>query len=100
MAQDVRSQPIAGGTDAERSFTGVDVLLEKLWNTLTSMRFALILMLLMAAVAVIGALVVQAPSGVLGDPAAKADWLDQIRPKYGGWTNIMDALSLFAVFNS
>jgi cytochrome c biogenesis protein len=100
MAQDVRSQPLAGGTDAERSFTGVDVVLEKLWHALTSMRVALILMLLMAAVAVIGALVVQAPAGVLGDPAAKADWLDQIRPKYGGWTNSMDTLGLFAVFNS
>ncbi len=48
----------------------------------------------------VGSLVIQAPPGVVADPAAKADWLDGIRPRFGGWTDIMNSLQLFEIFNS
>ncbi len=106
MAHEARTRPIAGhlATDEVEEDEGrlidLDAGLERLWHFLTSMRLALVLFLVLAALALVGTLVVQAPAGVLGDAAAKADWLDQVRPKYGGWTNIMDALGAFNIFNS
>jgi cytochrome c biogenesis protein len=78
----------------------VDRGLEGLWHFLSSMRLAMVLMLLIAAMGVIGSLVIQAPPGVVADPTAKADWLDGIRPRFGGWTDIMNSLQLFEIFNS
>lgn len=105
MAHEARTRPIAGRLPADEEedagrLIDLDHVLESLWRFLTSMRLALVLILALAAFALIGTLVVQAPAGVLGDATAKADWLDQVRPKYGGWTNIMDTLGLFNIFNS
>ena len=78
----------------------VDTGLEGLWHLLTSMRVAMVLILVLAALCVIGSLVIQIPTGMADDPTARAQWLDSVRPKYGGWTNVMDALGFFDVFNS
>ncbi|HYM84157.1 MAG TPA: cytochrome c biogenesis protein ResB [Candidatus Dormibacteraeota bacterium] len=105
MAHEARTRPIAGHLQAddatdEARLIDLDRWLDALWRFLTSMRLALVLILALAALGVVGALLVQAPAGVQSDAAAKADWLDQVRPKYGGWTNIMDTLGLFNIFNS
>lgn len=107
MAHDARTRPLAGPIAGEPeaevddgAFVGIDVVLEKLWHLLTSMRFALVLILGLAVLGLIGSLVIQAPAGVLADPTAKADWLDRIRPRYGGWTGIMDTLGVFDIFDS
>ena len=93
--------PGPSATPAQAGVMGrVDGALEGLWHLLTSMRVAMILILALAAMAVVGALVIQAPPGVLADPEAKASWLNEIRPKFGGWTGIMDQLQLFQIFNS
>jgi len=78
----------------------VDGALEGLWHFLSSMRVAMVLILVLAVLGVIGSLVIQAPPGVLNDPAAKSDWLNEIRPRFGGLTGIMDSLQLFQIFNS
>lgn len=78
----------------------IDSGLERLWHLLTSMRLALLLMLALAVLGVIGAMVIQAPPGVLLDPDAKREWLNEIRPRFGGWTGIMDQLQLFTIFTS
>jgi len=106
MTHEVQTRPLppagapaaaaAGPTFMDR----VDRALEGLWHFLTSMRVAMVLMLAIAALGVVGSLVIQAPPGVVNDPAAKASWLDEVRPKYGGWTGIMDTLQLFQIFNS
>jgi cytochrome c biogenesis protein len=75
-------------------------IFEALWDLLTSMRFSLFILLAMAALGVVGALVIQVPAGVDADPAAKADWLAGVRPRFGGWTDVLDRLQLFAVFGS
>ena len=36
------------------------------------------------------------PAGVRGDPASVDGWLQSVRPSYGGWTSIMDAVGLFS----
>jgi cytochrome c biogenesis protein len=78
----------------------VDGVLEALWRFLSSMRFAMVLMLALAALGVVGSLVIQAPPATVADPEAYATWLNEVRPKFGGWTGPMDALGLFSVFNS
>lgn len=75
-------------------------IFEAAWDLLTSMRFSLVVILAMAVLGVIGALVIQVPAGVEGDPAAKADWLAEVRPRFGGWTDVMDRLQFFNVFGS
>lgn len=110
MAQNARTDPLpgaglpAGPAEATAAagdpLLGIDRLTERLWHLLTSMRVALVLILGIAGLALIGTVLIQAPPGVLADPQAKASWLAEIRPKYGGWTSILDQLQLFAIFQS
>ena len=75
-------------------------IFEAIWDLLTSMRFSLFVILAMATLGVIGALVIQVPAGVEADATSKADWLAGVRPRFGGWTDILDRLQFFNVFNS
>jgi cytochrome c biogenesis protein len=122
MAQDVRTQPLPAKADDEGAFSGIDVVLEKIWHTLTSMKFAIIVLLGIAFLAMLGALIIQAPAGVTGDVTAKADWIDSIKPKiipgvellqslpvvgalvptikYAAVAGLLDQLQLFEVFSS
>jgi cytochrome c biogenesis protein len=106
MTHEVQSRPLppAGAPTAAAAgptlMDRVDRALEGLWHFLSSMRVAMVLMLAIAALGVVGSLVIQAPPGVVDDPAAKADWLNGIRPRFGGWTGVMDTLQLFQIFNS
>jgi cytochrome c biogenesis protein len=107
MAHEVRTPPlppatVTAGQAAARPtvMDRVDAGLEGLWHLLTSMRVAMILMIILAALCVIGSLLIQVPTGLDSDPLSKQQWLDTVRPKYGGWTNVLDALGLFNIFNS
>jgi len=75
-------------------------LAEPIWRVLISMRVAIAVLLALAALAFVGAILVQAPPSALADPEAKAAWLESIRPKYGPWTPILDQLQLFTIFGS
>ncbi len=107
MAHEVRTPPLQSATVAAGQsvvspslMDRVDAALEGLWHLLTSMRVAMVLMIVLAALCVIGSLVIQIPTGTGDDPLAKSQWLDGIRPRFGGWTTVMDALGLFDIFNS
>ena len=106
MVHEVRTPPLrpaavtAGAATKPGLMDRVDAALEGLWHLLTSMRVAMVLMIVLAALCVIGSLVIQVPTGVGDDPTAKAQWLDAVRPRFGAWTGAMDALGLFDVFNS
>lgn len=71
-----------------------------IFRQLTSMRVALVLLFVLALLTLAGTLLAQAPDAVKNDPRAYAEWLDSVRPKYGGWTGILDTLGLFSVFSS
>ena len=75
-------------------------LLERVWHLFISMRTGLALILGVAVLGLIGTVLVQAPAGLAADPAAYRSWLDSVRPKYGGWTGIFDALGFFSMFGS
>jgi cytochrome c biogenesis protein len=107
MTHEVRSRPLppatspAAGATAEPGVVDrVDRVLEGLWHFLSSMRVAMVLMLAIAVLGLLGSLIIQAPPGTLDDADAKATWLAEIRPRFGGWTGIMDSLQLFQIFNS
>ncbi len=71
-----------------------------LYRQLTSMRVALALLLIFALLTLAGTLLEQAPSAVRDNPSAYAEWLKEVRPQYGGWTGILDALGFFSIFSS
>jgi cytochrome c biogenesis protein len=71
-----------------------------IYRQLTSMRVALTLLFVLALLTLVGTLLAQAPEAVKGDPRAYGEWLDSVRPKYGGWTGILDTLGFFSVFSS
>ncbi|HEX9044323.1 MAG TPA: cytochrome c biogenesis protein ResB [Candidatus Limnocylindrales bacterium] len=75
-------------------------VLERVWHLFISMRFGLLLMLVLALLTLVGTMLVQVPAGMKGDPQAYVQWIDGVRPKYGGWTNVLDALGFFDIFNS
>lgn len=88
--------------DAESGELSVPVgdVFDRLWHLFISMRFGLVLMLALAVLTLLGAVIVQAPAGLQGDAGAYGTWLEGLRPKYGGWTGVLDLLGLFNVFGS
>lgn len=72
----------------------------RVWHFFTSVRLALILILLLAIAFMAAILLEQVPPSVLADHAAYAQWLDRARTKYGVWTGLFDALRLFDVVHS
>lgn len=60
----------------------------------------LTLILAMGALSLLGTLLAQAPAGVRADPQAYAGWLDDVRPRYRGWTDPLNTLGMFHVFSS
>ncbi len=71
---------------------------KRLWRLLCSVRLALVLILLIAAASLAGALIIQAPDGVLRIAASYDRWVEELRPRYGVFTTVMDFLGLFRVF--
>ncbi len=104
MTQNAATHELPGGPvpapGAAERMGAVDSALDRLWHFLTSMKLALVLMLVFAALTLVGTLVIQAPAGISDDPQAKAGWLAEIRPRFGGWTDLMDRLQVFEIFTS
>ena len=73
---------------------------ERLWHFFISMRTGLVLILGLAVLGFFGTMLMQAHDGLKSDPQAYATWLESLRPKYGGWTGILDTLGLFSIFSS
>jgi cytochrome c biogenesis protein len=74
--------------------------LGRAWRFMTSVRLALVLILVIAAAVLAGTLLMQAPPSVVADPVAYDQWLERARSKYGLWTDPFAALQLFNVFHS
>lgn len=63
-------------------------------------KVGLFLILATGLLALVGTLARQMPASVRLDPAASAAWLDQVRPVFGGWTDIAHAIGVFRIFSS
>lgn len=73
---------------------------EWLWHLAISMRTGLVLIFGIAVCSFIGTMIAQAPAGLVADKELYATWVEGLRPKYGGWTNILDALGFYGIFSS
>jgi cytochrome c biogenesis protein len=102
QALSTASRPGSSGMPAGAGLPRRRALPPHLWvyRQLTSMRVALLLLGALALLTLAGTLLAQAPAEFKGDPRAYADWLDSVRPRYGGWTGILDTLGFFSVFSS
>lgn len=83
----------------QRALTGFDPA-RWLFRLLTSVRFALLLIGLLALAALVGVLLPQIPSQMRGDPAAEAAWVEFQEGKFGFLTGLMYHLGLFTLFRS
>lgn len=73
----------------------------RVWRFLSSVRLALVLILILANLTLIGTLLIQVPPDTAADPSAYSWWLENVvRPKLGAWTTPLDFLGLFDVFHS
>lgn len=73
---------------------------DAVWRVFTSVRIALWLIGLIALCTFIGTLVPQAANAGLFDEIAYQNWLVFQRQKFGDLVPVMDALGLFAIFQS
>jgi cytochrome c biogenesis protein len=72
-----------------------------LWSLFSSVRFAVILILIITGLSLLGALLIQAPSEVAKNPQLYSSWIDTVaRSKVGVWAPFLSALHLFNVFSS
>ncbi|HEU5314991.1 MAG TPA: cytochrome c biogenesis protein ResB [Chloroflexota bacterium] len=84
-----------------RARASSDDLLDRLWRLLTSVRFAMLLIGLIAGGVFAGTVIMQAPASVAASPDNFAAWLAQPRGKYGEpWAALFGALDLYRVFSS
>jgi cytochrome c biogenesis protein len=75
-------------------------VLGRVWRFFTSIRLALVLILMIAAAVMAGTLIDQAPASVIANPAAYDSWLAAAHSKYGVWAGVFDFTQLFNVFHS
>ncbi|HUF52228.1 MAG TPA: cytochrome c biogenesis protein ResB [Dehalococcoidia bacterium] len=74
--------------------------LRAVWWLFTNVRFAILLLVLLASVSLIGVLVAQMPGNVRGDAQLEADWLAEKEGVYGILTEPMNTLGLFDIFHA
>ena len=68
------------------------------YRLLRSKLLGVLVILAMAVLSLLGTVIIQAPGGL--DALARADWLESMRPRYGGWTPILEFLGLFTLWTS
>ena len=77
------------------------IVVNWLWRQLSSVRLAVILLLVITGLSLLGALLIQAPAEIAKNPQLYSNWIDTVaRSKVGVWTTFLSALSLFNVFGS
>jgi cytochrome c biogenesis protein len=72
--------------------------LRAVWWLFTNVRFAILLLVLLAAVSLVGVLVPQMPGTVKGDQGLEQDWLNTQHDKFGFLTNGMHDIGVFELF--
>lgn len=92
----LRARTAIRGSTAWASFDPVG----RLWRLFTSVRLALVLILMIAGAVLAGTLLDQAPGPVAADRELYQQWLDRVRDRYGMWTDVLAFLRLFTVFHS
>lgn len=99
-----RGEAVKGRATADASWSRTAASLNPLralWWLLTNIRFAIVILIVLAAVSLIGVVLPQKPAIVRDDPIAEADWLATQEGRFGGFlTDVFDATELFDLFNA
>jgi len=72
---------------------------QPLWRLLTSARFAVLYIAVLAAVGLMGVIIPQIPEAMRGNDAAVDAWVESQRDTFGPFTDPMHSLGLFNVFS-
>jgi cytochrome c biogenesis protein len=76
-------------------------IMRAIWSFFTSIKLGISLILVLAAISLIGVLVIQVPQDFLPGSAEYLRWLNDVAfPKYGIWVKPMEFLQLFDIFHS
>jgi len=73
---------------------------QPLWRLLTSVRFAVAYIAVLAALGLLGVLIPQVPEAMRGNDAAVDAWLDTHRGTFGPLTDPMHRAGLFSIFQA
>ncbi|EPH03457.1 hypothetical protein HMPREF1531_01518 [Propionibacterium sp. oral taxon 192 str. F0372] len=60
----------------------------------------LVLILAAGLLSLFGVLFPQMPSSARADAESMASWIESVRPTFGGWTDILNAIGFFTMFSS
>ena len=72
-----------------------------LWRLFSSVRLAVILILVITGLSLLGALLIQVPSEIAKDPHLYSHWINTVaRSKVGVWAPFLSVFRLFNVFSS
>lgn len=75
--------------------------IDSLWRFFSSIKLALILILVITGLSLIGALLIQVPQEYVKDPQLYSSWVNTAaRSKVGDWAPFLSVLRLFDVFHS
>ena len=72
----------------------------RLYQLTYSKVIGLIVILVFAVLVLVGVLVPQAPAGAYDTDAGRAAFLASVRPRFGGWTTVLDFLGFFHMFTA
>lgn len=100
MSNDLQPAHPLDVLDDRRRPVDTDSLVDRVWRFFISMRTGLALMLAIGALTLIGTLLPQAPAGMAPYSTAYTAWLYSLRPDFGGWTVVLDALGFFHMWSS
>jgi len=76
-------------------------VLQWLWRFFSSVRLAVILIIIIIGLSLVGALLIQVPQEIKKDPQAYSQWVSTAAAdKVGFWSKLLSALHLFDVFHS
>lgn len=97
-AGDTIREPVRRSSSWSRTLNLVNPL-RAVWWLVTNVRFAIVLLMVLALVSLLGVLVPQIPDNVRGDAGAESTWLDTQDGRFGFMVSPMDRAGVFDVFH-
>ncbi|MFC2007040.1 cytochrome c biogenesis protein ResB [Chloroflexota bacterium] len=77
------------------------LIAKQAWRIFSSMRLAVILMLIIATLSLLGALLIQVPANIAEDTNLYSQWVGAVAGnKVGSWAPLLSTLGLFDIFHS
>ncbi|WP_127843018.1 cytochrome c biogenesis protein ResB [Actinomyces wuliandei] len=92
------SDPVDGLDD--QAALSLGPILRQAYSFFYKKTVGLALILLTGTLSLLGVIIPQMPAGSRVSEEATAQWLESVRPTFGGWTDVLRALGFFTMFSS